>query len=205
MGKQQTVVLRDGLSDHPAVLAWRRLESGDVPSSVEVLKPAKRKCAVFRLNGVAAGNGSIVAKRRERSGLDLERRFYTEVLPSMSLPTLEVHGCLECREDDSGEDQSWLFLEDAGERWYDRGASDHLDLAVRWLADLHTRSSDWAAQMPDTGPHYFQTVAEDAIRGVRASLDHPALSAEDASVLRATAAHIEAARGTGTGSRRPAP
>src|SRR5262245_59554705 len=109
MGKHETVVLRDGLSDHPAVVAWRRLEPESSPSSIEVLKPAKRKSAVFRLNDVASGGGSIVAKRRESSGLDLERRFFVEVLPSVSLPTIEVYGVVEAEEG-----QSWVFLEDAG-------------------------------------------------------------------------------------------
>lgn len=189
MGKHETVVLRDGLRDQPAVVAWQQLELGDAPSSVEVLKPAKRKSAVFRLNGVASRGGSVIAKRRERSGLDLERLFYAEVLPSVSLPTLEVYGLVEAEED-----QSWIFLEDAGEHWYDKKKADHLDLAIRWLAALHTRSSDWAALMPDTGPRYFQSVADDAIQGLGTSLEHPALSAEDASVLRAAASHIEAAR-----------
>jgi len=185
MSKQETTLLFDRLGDHPAVRAWRTIESGADPMSVEVLKPEKRRSAVFRLNGI--GRGSIIAKRRERGDLDLERRFYVEVLSSLSLPTLEVYGFIEAYEE-----QSWIFLEDAGEVWYDRKAPDHLVLAVRWLADLHTHSADWAVQMPDTGPRYFRTVADIAIEGLAASLGHPALSDGDRSVLRAVASHIEA-------------
>lgn len=187
MGKQKTTVLLDGLGDHPAVRAWQTVESGPAPSSVEVLKPERRKSAVFRLNGI--GGGSIIAKRRERGGLELERRLYVEVLPSLSLSTLEVYGFIEVRED-----QSWIFLEDAGELWYSPKTGDHLALATRWFADLHTRSPDWASLMPDTGPGYFRSVVEDAIRGLQASLEHPALSSDDASVLRAVASHVEAVR-----------
>jgi Phosphotransferase enzyme family len=187
MGKHETVVLLDDLGDHAAVRAWRGLEPGAAPSSIEVLKPAKRKSAVFRLNGVGSGGGSIIAKRRARDGLDLERLFYVEVLPSLSLPTLDVHGFVE---DDDG--QSWIFLGDAGEVWYDPEAPDHLALAVRWLADLHTGSAEWAAQMPDTGPRYFRAVADVAVEGLATSLEHPALSDGDRAVLRAVASHVEA-------------
>jgi hypothetical protein len=189
MGKQKTTVLLDGLGDHAAVQAWRSLEPAAFPNSVEVLKPEKRKAAVFRLAGAASGGGSVIAKRREGDGLDLERTFYFEVLPSLSLPTLEVYGFV-----DAGEGQSWIFLEDAGELWYDREDPGHLSLATRWFADLHTRSPAWAAQLPDTGPGYFRTVVDDAIRGLQASLEHPALSSDDASVLRAVASHVEAVR-----------
>src|SRR6185436_5672373 len=70
----------------------------------------------------------------------------------------------------------------------------HLVLAVRWLAALHTRSSDWAALMPDTGTRYFGSIADTAIDDLGASLGHPALSYEDRSVLSAVASHIEAVR-----------
>lgn len=187
MGKHETVVLLDELDDHPAVRAWRSLEPGAAPSSMEVLKPEKRKAAVFRLNDVGSDGGSIIAKRRAGDGLDLERSFYLDVLPSLSLPSLDVYGFAEADE----EGQSWIFLEDAGELWYDPEDPDHLGLAVRWLADLHTRSADWAALMPDTGPRYFRTVADVAIEGLAASLEHPALSDGDGEVLRAVASHVE--------------
>jgi hypothetical protein len=187
MGKHETVVLLDDLGDHAAVRAWRGLEPAAAPSSVEVLKPEKRKSAVFRLRGVGSGGGSIIAKRRAGDGLDLERLFYVEVLPSLSLPTLDVYGFVE-----ADEGQSWIFLEDAGEVWYDPDAEDHLALAVRWLADLHTRSADWTGPMPDTGPRYFRAVADVAVEGLAGSLGHPALTDADSAVLRAVASHVEA-------------
>jgi Phosphotransferase enzyme family len=187
MGKHEPVVLLDDLGDHPAVRAWRSLEPGGSPTSVEVLKPEKRKSAVFRLHGVGANGEAIIAKRRAGDGLDLERAFYLDVLPSLSLPTLDVHGFVE-----ADEEQSWIFLEDAGETWYDPEDPEHLALAVRWLADLHTRSGEWTTRMPDTGPRYFRAVADVAIEGLAGALGHPALSAEDGEVLRAVASHVEA-------------
>ncbi|HEX8690219.1 MAG TPA: phosphotransferase [Solirubrobacterales bacterium] len=186
--RRETVLLVDRLSDHPAVRVWRGIDGGATPSSVEVLKE-KSKSAVFRLKGAGPGGASVIAKRRERDGLDFERRLYTEVLPALSVPSLEILGFVEA---DDG--RSWIFLEDAGELWYTPAAQDHLALAVRWLADLHTGSSDWVASMPDTGPRYFRTVADVAIEGLTASLDHPALSDGDRSVLSAAASHIEAVR-----------
>jgi hypothetical protein len=187
MGKRDPVLLLEGLDDHAAVRAWRSIEPGASPHSVEVLKPEKRKAAVFRLDGAGSGGETIIAKRRDQEGLDLERSFYLDVLPSLSLPSLEVYGFA------AGEEgQSWLFLEDAGEVWYDPDEPEHLALAVRWLADLHTRSADWAGRMPETGPSYFRAVADVAVEGLAASLEHPALSDEDRAVLRAVASHVEA-------------
>jgi hypothetical protein len=41
MSKDETVVLGDRLGDHPAVRAWRQVESGPGPASIEVLKPER--------------------------------------------------------------------------------------------------------------------------------------------------------------------
>lgn len=186
--RPEAVVLVDRLGDHPAVEAWRGVDGGAIPSSVEILKE-KSKSSVFRLNGVGPGGASVIAKRRQREDLDFERRLYAEVLPSLPVPSLEVLGLVE-----ADEGRSWIFLEDAGELWYAREDQDHLALAVGWLADLHTRSSDWAALMPDTGARYFGSIADAAIDGLGTALGHPALSDEDRSVLSAVASHVEAVR-----------
>jgi hypothetical protein len=169
------------------VRAWREIESGPAPSLVEVLKPEKRKSAVFRLTGAGLRGETVIAKRRPRGDLDFELRMYVDVLPSLPLPTLEVFGFVE-----AADDQSWIFLEDAGELWYSPTAEEHRRLAVQWLADLHTRSSDWSALLPDTGLTYFRSVAEAAIDSVVAGREHPGLSHEDAWVLQAIEGHVDA-------------
>ncbi len=189
MAKQETVVLVDSLADHPAVRAWRTVEGDSTPTSVEVLKPEKRRSAVFRLNGIGPAGADVIAKRRQRGELDLERRLYAEVLPSLSVPTLRVFGFVE-----SDDDRSWIFLEDAGELWYSPRDPEHRALAVHWLADLHTRSSDLSASLPDTGPAYFRSVLDDGLDGVRTGLDHSDLSPPDHAVLRSIGSQLELVR-----------
>jgi aminoglycoside phosphotransferase (APT) family kinase protein len=186
MSKQETVVLLDQLADHPAVRAWRAIGGGPDPASVEVLKPEKRRSAVFRLNGSGPAGAGVIAKRRVRGELDLERRLYAEILPSLSVPTPQVLGFVE-----TAEDQSWIFLEDAGELWYEPKAPEHRALAVRWLADLHTRSADFSGSMPDTGSAYFRSVLEAGLDSVRAGLAHSELSQGDRSILRSIAVQVE--------------
>jgi Phosphotransferase enzyme family len=186
MSKHETVVLLDRLGDHPAVQAWRGIDGGAEPGSVEVLKPEKRRSSVFRLNGVGPGGASVIAKRRQRGELDLEHRLYAEVLPSLSLPALRLLGFVE-----SAGERSWIFLEDAGERWYAPGEPEHRALAVRWLADLHTCSADLATSLPDTGAAYFRSVLEAGLDGLRTGLDHAELSPPDRAVLRSIVSQLE--------------
>jgi thiamine kinase-like enzyme len=188
MAKDEAVVLLERLDAHPAVRAWREIESGAVPTSVEVLKPEKRRSAVFRLNGVGPSGVTVIAKRRKRGELDLEHRLYAEILPSLPLPALRLLGFLE-----AVEDESWIFLEDAGEDWYDPKASEHRALAVRWLADLHTQSPELSAPMPETGSAYFRSVLDAGLDGVRVALGHSRLAEADRSVLRSIAFHLELA------------
>jgi hypothetical protein len=188
VSKHETASLCDQLGDHPAVRAWGEIERGADPTSIEVLKPEKRRSAVFRLNGVGPAGASVIAKRTKRADLDLERRLYADVLPSLSVPTLQMIGFVE-----TDNDQSWIFLEDAGELWYSPAAPEHRPLAVRWLADLHTRSSDWSAVMPDTGSEYFRTVLDAALESVRTGLGHSRLPHGGASMLRSIESHLEVA------------
>jgi Phosphotransferase enzyme family len=189
MAKQENAVLLDRLGDHPAVRAWRAIASGADPTSVEVLKPEKRRSSVFRLNGVGPAGAPVIAKRRQRGELDLERRLYAEVLPSLSLPGLQMFGSVE-----TDDDRSWLFIEDAGEVWYSPREPRHLALAARWLADLHMRSSDSLTLLPETGPDYFRSVLDDGLDGVRTGLDHSDLSPPDRAVLRSIASQLELVR-----------
>lgn len=174
--------------DHPAVRAWGEVESKRIPASVEVLNTDKRR-PVFRLTGVGPAGRPIIAKRRKRGRLDLEHHLYSEVLPSLPVPTLEMYGFVEAADADA---HSWIFLEDAGDLWYEPQRLECRALAIQWLAELHTQSSDWVGQIPDRGPRYYRSVADDVINGMRTSLGHPELSDTDASVLSAIQSHVEA-------------
>jgi Phosphotransferase enzyme family len=186
MSTHEDVVLLGHLRDHAAVRAWRAIKNGARPTSVEVLKPEKESTAVFRLNGAGPAGASVIAKRRTRGELDLEHSLYAQVLPSLSVPTLQIFGFVE-----NADDHSWIFLEDAGELWYAPASPEHRALAIRWLADLHTRSSDVSALMPDTGSEYFRSVLDGAHDSVRTGLAHSGLSQVDAAILRSIASHLE--------------
>ncbi len=188
MSKHETTLLLDRLDEHPAVQAWRTIESGAAPTSVEVLKPEKRRSSVFRLNGIGPAGAGVIAKRRQRGELDLEHRLYTTILPSLPLPSLQGLGFAE-----ADEDRSWFFLEDAGERWYSPRDPQHRALAVRWLADLHTWPADLAS-LPDTGPAYFRSVLDAGLDGVRAGLARTDLPPPDGAVLRSIASQLECVR-----------
>jgi Phosphotransferase enzyme family len=187
MAKPETVVLLDCIDDHPAVRAWRAIENGAGPTSIEVLKPEKRRSSVFRLNGIGSGGEvSVIVKRRQRGELDLEHRLYAEVLPALPVPTLRLLGFVE-----TPDDMSWLFLEDAGEVWYAPETAEHRALAVPWLASLHTRSSDFTALVPDTGAAYFRSLLDAGLDSVRTGLTHSGLARADRSVLRSIASQLE--------------
>jgi Phosphotransferase enzyme family len=188
MSNGQAALAVNELRDHPAVRAWGEVESERIPASVEVLNADKRR-PVFRLSGVGPAGRPVIAKRRKRGRLDLEHHLYSNVLSSLPVPTLEMYGFVEVADADA---HSWIFLEDAGDLWYEPQSLEYRALAIQWLAELHTQSSDWVAQIPDRGPRYFRSVADDVINGIRASLGHPELSDTDACVLRAIASHVEA-------------
>ena len=148
--------------------------------SIEILKLEKQKSAVFRLNVDGQGVRSVIAKRRPEGELDGELRLHGEVLPALSLSTLEVYGFVE-----ELDGFAWLFLEDAGETRYSRETPEHQALAVEWLGRLHSGASPGASWLPDTGPAYFRSVLDLARDGLRLGLVHAALSPSDREVLSA--------------------
>ena len=176
---EQLAVLERGLDRHPAYLAWRvAAGNGRAPTSIELLKPEKMKSAVYRLNGLGRGSFAVVAKRCPPGSLTNEVRLYREVLPSISLPGLEIYAHVE-----GFDDFDWLFLEDAGETWYSRRSPEHQALAVDWLARLHAGTSPGVAWLPETGVDYFQSILGSAQDGARRGLGHDALSESDRDVL----------------------
>lgn len=162
----------DDVARHPAFLAWRELcPQARPPASIEILKPEKRKSAVYRLADAGPSGAAVIAKRQREGYLDVERRLYAEVLPDLPLPTLDVYGFLE-----SWAGYAWLFLEDAGEEWYSPKADAHRRLAADWLAALHTAGTSPVPWLPRTGPAFQLTVLRRARDGVRSSACHPTLT-----------------------------
>ena len=187
MGRDETVIISDSLGDHPSFLAWKRISPASAPpKSIEILKPEKRKSAVYRLREVGGAARSMVAKRRPKGALAAEVRIYAELLPQLSLPGLEVYGIVE-----DHEDYSWLFLEDAGDIWYSPSTTEHHAPAIDWISRLHAGAASLASWAPDTGPAYFRSVLDAAREGMQASRSHPALSAPEVAIIDSVLADLD--------------
>lgn len=172
-------VLRDDLGDHPAYVAWRAVERRAAqPTAIEVLERVRRRSGVFRLRGAGPAGGDVIAKQRPPGELDDERRLYEEVLPVLAVPTAAWLGSLEV----VGQ-EAWLFLEDAGEVWYDPADAAHRELAVGWVAGLHSGPRPAMEWLPEAGPRYFRRVLDDADAGLGAAIPHPALTDDGRGVL----------------------
>ncbi len=84
--------------------------------------------------GCGPNGSNVIAKRRETAATHVERRIYTEFLSQYSGPSLRLLGTL----DQSHDDKTWLFLQDAGETMPDLGLPKHRAVLATWLARLHS-------------------------------------------------------------------
>ena len=186
MGKAEAVLITEQIATHPAVMAWELLDRTHVPpNAIEVLKPAQRKSAVYRLHGVGPGGRSIVAKRASRGAT--EHRPYVEILAHLRQPILELFGIIEL------DGHSWLFLEDAGEVWYDPEQPEHQGLAIQFFGRLHAYRLDDVSWLPDAGPSYFALVLNAGREVMRSAPEHPSLSVEGRSVIQAITEQLDRA------------
>jgi hypothetical protein len=174
-----------GTSDtHPAVAHWTQLTGEPAElASVTLLEHEggmPSKTAVYRLHGVGAGHGSVVAKRSRLSKATVERTVYERVLPHLSLPALAYYGCVE----EPGTVFAWQFLEDArGRAWSVRNDRDRA-LAASWLATLHGEASaltDIGLRRKD--PAYFLELVRTTRATITTALDS-SVSERDSRLLR---------------------
>src|SRR6266571_2454425 len=148
-------------ADHPgraAVEAWRRLaRDSREPRRVFVLKPEKKRSAVYRLEGAGPAGSAVIAKRGRVARLATELLIYGEVLPHVPAATLRCYGSTDDQQPGFG----WLFLEDAGEDRFSSGDPEHRALAARWLAQLHTSipcQSTLETCLPGRQMEYYRTI-----------------------------------------------
>ncbi len=177
------------LSEHPAIKAWGKIRPHSViPQAVETLKKTKTSSA-YRLMSVGPAGFPIIAKRCERETALIERIMYEQVLPSLSLSALDYYGFAE---DDTG-DACWLFLEDAGEKEYSPVVEEHRDLAVSWMATIHTAATrmDLRDRLPDRGPTYYLALLHSTCERILQNLSNPSLSGDDRKVLRTIVSECE--------------
>jgi len=97
---------KDTASDHPAVWAWSRLNTGAVdPGRIWVLKK-RFKSTIYRIDHLGPGPSSIVAKYCRREVAEHERFIYEDILPNLPVSSSCYYGLVK------GEgDYDWLFLE----------------------------------------------------------------------------------------------
>jgi Phosphotransferase enzyme family len=194
--KYVTYQVADGnLLEHPAVLAWSKLQARSVrPEAVIVLKERRNhpwggKAAVYRLEGVGPNGAAVIAKRfREGTG-DLERTIYEDILPRLSVLAPAYYGSVEATE---GEFR-WLFIEDAQGAPYSPAFQEHRAAAARWLALLHTLGErvPQANRLPDRGPRYYMALLQSSHECLLQSIANPALKPGDVLVLKAVLRDLE--------------
>src|SRR5262245_58828790 len=123
------------LARHPAARAWMQSRRGrNAPLAIETLKRSRRT-VVYRLWGSPPTGGSIIAKRCSDTAARLEIVLCEQVLPALPVSAPGLLGSLP----DEDPRFTWIFLEDAGDRFYSPSESDHRNLLTRWMrSEEHT-------------------------------------------------------------------
>lgn len=187
MAKALPDPITDGLDRHPAVLAWRLLSgSSSTPSAVTPLKLQKKpghKSAVYRLHAAGRAGSNIVAKRCRHGSSLRERAVYETILPRTHLPSLDYFGHV----DEPGGENTWLFIEDAGDAIY----TDHEKVEfMRWLGTLHASATDAieGAELRELGPDRYLRHIRDARHRIVSNIGRDHFTKEEVDVQRRTLA-----------------
>jgi Ser/Thr protein kinase RdoA (MazF antagonist) len=176
---------------HPAVQAWGRLHPAAEPRGLAVLNSHKRrrKSHTYRLEGCGPDGTAVIAKRCSRSTAELERTIYESVLSELPVSSLRYHGMV-----DDGEEQCWLFLEDAGDERYSPLIEEHRRLAAGWLAALHGAAAEIpaASRLPDRGPDHHLAHLRSARKALVQQTADRAAAGEELRVLAGLVSQFDA-------------
>ena len=146
-------VLDHSLGEHPAVLAWRAVDpKGVVPERIEVFCDAAN-WLLYALLGAGPAGSTVFAKRRLISVAATERTVYERILPLVPLATPRCYGCTE------DGDYVWFLLQAVDGLPYDESNPEHLAMAGRWVATLHTSTASLVSStpLPEAGPERYLT------------------------------------------------
>ncbi len=171
-------------AEHPAFQAWLQLGAGgEVPTLIEPLADnTGEQSRAFRLHGLDVADTPLIAKVTSGEQLRIESLVYEEVLPRLEIPAPRHLGATPAHDG-----EWWLFLAaPEGER-FDARSPVHRDLAMTWLALLHTRSSklDLAGLLPPRTPGYYLNQLRVTRVRLRGAFEDPGLPPEGRVVLRA--------------------
>lgn len=143
---------RAGVSCHPAVRAWNRLNRE--PSEIGQISILKKrfKATIYRIERLGPGGTSVIAKCCRKETAAQERFIYEEILRSLPVSRPHYYGFVH----DDG-DSDWLFLEYVEGEQYSRERPDHSALAGSWLGLLHTSGKYAAAapRLPDRSHRHY--------------------------------------------------
>ena len=182
---------RAELETHPAVEAWGRLHPAAEPRGITLFNGHKRrrKSDTYRLEGCGPDGTNVIAKRCRRSTAELERTIYQSVLSELPVSSLRYHGMV-----DDGDEQCWLFLEDAGDERYSPLISEHRRLAAEWLAALHGAAAEIpaASRLPDRGPDHHLAHLRSARKALVQQIADRAAAGEELRVLAALVSQFDA-------------
>ena len=169
-----------GVSCHPAVQAWNRLNTE--PSELGEISLLKKrfKSTIYRIESLGARGSSVVAKCCRKEVAAHERLIYEEILPDLPVSTPRYYGFVP-----GDGDSDWLFLEYVEGEPYSRERPDHSALAGRWLGLLHTsgQRAAAAARLPDRSHRHYLTQLQSARGRLSATLAHINLPPEESAVV----------------------
>jgi hypothetical protein len=179
-GRHEPVPVPCDPAHHPVARAWRVIApAGTHIDRADLLRPARTKGEIYRLT---LGDGAtIIAKRKSRDTLLVERAIYESVLPRLPVRTLRYFGFVH----DDEESLAWLFIEDAGDERC--SLTRHGGLAARWLGSLHGAAAalDPAPSLPERGPAHYLEHLRAGRQTIVDSFGNPTLGADDPQTLRA--------------------
>jgi len=179
-----SVAMSANVLEHPAVKAWCELQPSRVePTHIETLKWRKNRSWVYRLSAVGPGGSAVIAKRRWRSSLMIERVVYQEVLSQLNIPSPRYFGFV----DEHGTEFGWMFVEDAGGTAYSPLIEEHRVAAGRWLGAVHVAVAkiDRAFNLPPRTSDYYLDFLRTDRDAILQNRHNPALSSSDLACLDA--------------------
>ena len=186
--KAPIAILDQAIEAHAALKAWGRLDARHlVPVAVEVWRepPTNHPASIYRLVFREAETPPVFAKHSESQFGAVERLCYETILPRLPVSSPTYYGSLQ---DEDG--SWWLFVEDAGRKWYSLTDPEHRRLAGQWIGRLHREGTSIATAraLPPAGPERYRAHLRAARDRIEGNFANPGLTASDREVLKTSLA-----------------